>query len=151
MRSPALDRLAPLIGRWDLTMTNAWFLDSMEERVPGRASFEWLDDTLVKFRWELGETPTTVCVIGYNTPREEYKMLYHDDRGVARLFEMQLTENHWILSREDPDFHQRFVGEVEANRILGAWDASEDSGKTWHKDFDLIFERTRDTQEPSGQ
>ncbi len=45
------------------------------------------------------------------------------------------------LTRNDPDFHQRFIGTVEPNRIEGRWEASEDAGATWRKDFDLIFER----------
>lgn len=139
MRSPALDLMQPLIGTWELTMTNAWFLDSLDEEVPGRASFEWLDDTLVLFRWSVGETPPTVCVIGYNTPREQYAMIYHDDRGIGRVFEMELTEDRWLLSREDPDFHQRFQSTLHDDRIVGAWEASEDNGQTWRKDFDLIF------------
>lgn len=142
MRNPALGKLERLIGDWDLTLTNAWFLDSMDQKEPGRASFEWLDDTLVVFRWAVGDTPPTVCVIGYNTPREQYEMLYHDDRGVARHFEMDFTDDHWTLLREDPDFHQRFDATLENNRIVGAWYASEENeGETWRKDFDLIFDR----------
>jgi len=45
------------------------------------------------------------------------------------------------MLRQDPDFHQRFVGDVEPDRITAHWDASEDEGKTWRKDFDVLFER----------
>ena len=141
MRSPALDQLERLIGTWDLTMTNAHFLDSLEERVSGSASFDWLDDVLVVFRWGLGPTPPAVCVIGYSTPQQQYHMLYHDDRGVARIFAMELTEERWTLLREDSDFYQRFEARLEPERMVGAWEASEDEGKTWRKDFDLIFDR----------
>jgi hypothetical protein len=54
---------------------------------------------------------------------------------------MKFTGDEWTMLREDPDFHQRFVGQVTADRIHGHWDASEDQGTTWRKDFDLIFER----------
>jgi hypothetical protein len=33
---------------------------------------------------------------------------------------------------------------VESDRIVSRWEASEDLGKTWRKDFDLIFERRAD-------
>lgn len=141
MRSPALDQLERLIGTWDLTMTNAHFLDTLDEQVRGHASFEWLDEVLVVFRWGLGPTPPAVCVIGYSTPEQQYHMLYHDDRGVARIFEVELTEERWSLLREDSDFHQRFEARLETDKIVGAWEASEDEGKTWRKDFDLVFER----------
>jgi hypothetical protein len=48
----------------------------------------------------------------------------------------------WTMTREDPDFRQRFIADVEKDRILGRWEASEDAGKTWRKDFDLTFTRT---------
>jgi hypothetical protein len=45
------------------------------------------------------------------------------------------------MNRADPDFHQRFISTVGPDRIDGRWEASEDAGTTWRKDFDLIFER----------
>jgi hypothetical protein len=44
------------------------------------------------------------------------------------------------MTREEPDMRKRFVTTVAADRIDGRWDASEDEGRTWRKDFDLIFE-----------
>jgi hypothetical protein len=48
----------------------------------------------------------------------------------------------WILHREDPDMHQRFVLRlVDQDRIEAHTDASDDAGRTWRKDFDLVFTR----------
>lgn len=143
MRSEALGRLSGLIGAWDLTMSNAFFLDSLDTKVKGRATFEWLDDALVIFRWQLGELPgPVVSVIGHSDPQARYEMLYHDDRGVARVFDMEFTGDSWTLLRKDADFHQRFTAQVSQDTIAGAWEASEDEGRTWRKDFDLRFERS---------
>jgi hypothetical protein len=144
VRNEALGRLDRLVGSWDLTMSNAWWRDDPAEQVDGWATFAWLDDTFVVFRWEIGEPPPAVCVIGFSDPRGHYQMLYHDDRGVARVFEMELTDNKLTLLREDSDFYQRFEAEVFHDRIIGAWEASEDQGQTWRKDFDLLFERASD-------
>jgi hypothetical protein len=57
------------------------------------------------------------------------------------------ADGQWTLVREDPDFHQRFIAAVEADRIVGRWEASEDFGKTWRKDFDLIFSRSACSRE----
>ena len=142
MRNEAIARLEPLIGEWDLTLTNAWFLDSMETRVPGGATFEWLDDAFIVWRWWTGEHEgPAVLVIGRSDAREEYKVLSWDDRGVSRVFEMTWNDGELTMFREDPDFHQRIVATVEQDRILAHADASEDEGRTWRKDFDLIFER----------
>jgi hypothetical protein len=45
------------------------------------------------------------------------------------------------LSREDPDMFQRFIADVGPDRIAGRWEACEDHGSTWRKDFDLVFQR----------
>ena len=50
---------------------------------------------------------------------------------------MTFDDEHWTMTREHPDIYQRFIADVEKDRILGRWRASDDRGKTWRKDFDL--------------
>ena len=57
------------------------------------------------------------------------------------LEKLEVLVGTWTLTREDPDFHQRFIADVEQDRITGRWEASEDEGRTWRKDFDLVFQR----------
>jgi hypothetical protein len=69
-------------------------------------------------------------------------VLYHDPRPASRLFEMVDEGGAWVLHREDPDMHQRFVLRlVDHDRIEAHTDASDDGGNTWRKDFDLVFTR----------
>lgn len=144
MKNDALGNLEGLIGEWKLTMTDAWFLDSPEVRVEGTATFGWLGQAFVEFRGSLGrDHGSWHWVIGRSDPREQLVLLYHDERGVCRVFDMTFGDGQWTLSRQDPDFHQRFIATVGDGRIEGRWEASEDSGATWRKDFDLIFERER--------
>jgi hypothetical protein len=142
MRNQWLQELDGLVGDWALTLKNAWFLESLETQVKGSATIEWLGDAFVVLRAALGGDETTWnFVIGRNDAREAYTVLYHDERGVERVYGMIFGDGRWTLLREDPDFHQRFVAEVEADRITGHWDMSEDQGATWRKDFDIIFDR----------
>ena len=64
-------------------------------------------------------------------------------RGVLRVFAMTFGGGQWVLSREDPDMFQRFVASVGPDGIVGRWEASDDQGATWRKDFDLVFERVQ--------
>ena len=117
-RNEALQQVADvLVGDWKLTMTNAWFWENPAEVVEGSAS----------------------------DARDAFIALSYDERGVLRVFDMTFTGagGAWLLTREDPDFYQRFVGTVSAdgNRIDTHPDASEDHGTTWRKDFDLTLER----------
>ena len=141
MRNAAVAELDELTGEWVLTMSGAWFLDSLDTEVPGRATFEWIDDAFVAMRAELGGDPAWDFVFGHSDANEAYTALYHDDRGVSRVFAMTFSATAWTMVREDPDFHQRFVGERRDGRIVGRWDASEDAGRSWRKDFDVVFER----------
>ncbi len=123
-------------------MTDAWFLDSPGVEVPGEATIEWLGDAFIELRGSLGmDHGTWHWVIGRSDPNEQLVLLYHDERGVSRVFDMTFANGEWTLTREDPDFHQRFIATVADDRIGGRWEASEDAGVTWRKDFDLIFER----------
>jgi hypothetical protein len=141
MKNAALAQLDELVGTWDLTMTGAWFLDSLDTEVPGSATFEWLGESFVAMHSELGGASAWELVFGHSDAREAYTALYHDERGVCRVFAMTISPDEWTLAREDPDFSQRFVARREGDRIVGQWDASEDGGRTWRKDFDVIFER----------
>jgi hypothetical protein len=114
--------------------------------VAGSATVEWLGDAFVVFRWtmqgDVGKaTNEMVLVLGRSDAHDAYTALYHDERGVCRVFAMAFDGSRWTLSREDPDMYQRFIADVGPVRIAGRWEASEDQGSTWRKDFDLVFER----------
>ena len=141
MRNEALQTLDVLVGEWMLTLSDAWFLEPPGTEVQGAATVEWFGDAFLLVHATLqGELS---LAIGRSDANDAYEVLYHDDRGVCRVFNMTWDGSRWTMSREDPDFHQRFVADVERDRIRGRWEASEDHGRTWRKDFDLVFERAR--------
>ena len=137
----AMRRLEGLIGDWDVTMTHAWFLDSLDTEIHGSASFEWFADAFLAMRSRWEDDSTQEFVFGRSDAREEYVAFSHDSRGVYRVFDMSFADGEWTLLREDPDFHQRIVMRMQPDRIDMRADASEDAGKTWRKDLDYIFER----------
>jgi hypothetical protein len=145
-----MKQLDVLVGSWRTTMQDAWFLEPEGRTVPGSATVEWLGDAFVVFRWTMGgdvgpATSEMALVLGRRDARDAFTALYHDERGVGRVFDMTFDGTHWILSREDPDMFQRFVADVTPDRIAGRWEASDDRGSTWRKDFDLIFDRDLDS------
>jgi hypothetical protein len=146
MRNTELEKLDGLVGEWSTTLSDAWFLEPPGTEMQGTTTIEWLGESFLLVRTELGggrHVPSAMrLVLGRSDPNDRFVALYHDDRGVCREFAMTFDGGHWTMTREDPDFHQRFIAEVEENRISGRWEASEDQGGTWRKDFDLTFERT---------
>lgn len=144
MRNAGLDAMDGLVGEWRTTLSDAWFLEP-GLRVTGSTTIDWLGEAFLVMRTVLAgdahETSEMSLVFGRSDPNDTYLALYHDERGTCREFTMTFGGGDWTMSREDPDFHQRFVAGVESDRILGRWEASDDRGVTWRKDFDLTFER----------
>ncbi len=105
------------------------------------ASFAWIDHAFVLWRFKLGasDVPEAVSVIGYSSPTDRFEVFYYDHRGVSRIFDMSFDGEHWSMLRQDPDFYQRFTAQVNGDTIAAAWEASEDKGNTWRKDYDLVF------------
>ena len=144
MVNPSLAPLAVLVGDWRVELTNAEFLE------PGSSTFgtfsaSWLDDSFLVLRTgtDAGDAPTSIAVIGRNEHRDDYELLYADDRGVSRIYQMTFTDRVWTQHRADPGFHQHFEGVVDTggDRISASWTKSHDDGATWQHDFDLIYTR----------
>jgi hypothetical protein len=143
-RNEAMEALEGLIGEWTITLSGAWFIDPPTTEVEGWATIEWLGDSFLRFRGSTGgDAQTWDFVFGRSDARDADTVLYHDERGVCRVFAMTFGGDEWNMVREDPDFHQRWLSRVEPDRIVGRWEASEDEGSTWRKDFDLVFTRGR--------
>jgi len=143
MKNKGLKALQPLIGEWEYTIYNAWFLDSMDTKVVGKTIIERIYDSFVVVRGELDATPDDIWIIGYSDAREEYELFYYDQRGVSRIFDMKFDGKHWSFLREDKDFYQRFSAKITPNKIQAKTEASEDKGKTWRKDFDITYTKLK--------
>jgi hypothetical protein len=145
----AMRRLDDLVGEWDLTMTHAWFLDSLDTEIPGAATVDWLADAFLVIRFEVQDSSSgefdaasrSELVIGRSDARDRYAALYHDGRDVHRVFDVTVADGEWTFLREDPDFHQRLVMRFTRDRVDLRADASEDAGQTWRKDLDYILAR----------
>ena len=140
-KNAGLAALQPLIGEWEFTISNAWFLDSMETTIVGRTVIERLYDSFVVLRDEVDGELDDIWVIGYSDPQKKYQLFTYDQRGVSRIFDMTFDGTSWTFSREDEDFYQRFIAHVSEDRIEARTEASEDKGKTWRKDFDITYVR----------
>ncbi|GAA2399539.1 hypothetical protein GCM10010191_03250 [Actinomadura vinacea] len=144
MRNTELEKLDGLLGEWTTTVSDAWFLEPPGAEVPGKTDVALLGESFLVVTSEFGEgedRSELSLVIGRSDANDAYVVLYQDDRGVCRQFAMTFGDGRWTMTREDPDFHQRFIADVEKDRIVGRWEASDDQGKTWRKDFDLTYER----------
>lgn len=145
--NPALAPLRHLVGRWSIEVSNAEFLDA-GSTLTGTMSVSWLaGEALLHLTTTFaGGPPASVQVIGRNEDRDDFQVLYADERGVSRIYAMTFTDRTWTQHREDPGFHQHFEGRLgdDGDRIDAAWSRSHDDGATWAHDFDLTYRRIAD-------
>ena len=64
MRNPALEELDGLVGSWDITLSGAWFLESMETEQHGTAVARWLGEAFLELTAEMEGEPVWHFVFG---------------------------------------------------------------------------------------
>jgi hypothetical protein len=136
MRNPALQGLNVLVGEWE--MENPRYPE-----VRGRATFEWLEGGMFLIQHaeiDHALAPNSIMIIGRDETTELYCILYSDERGVSRVYQMSLSADTWKMWRDAPGFSQRFIGTFsnDGRIIKGGWEKSSD-GSTWEHDFDLTY------------
>jgi hypothetical protein len=131
-----------LIGEWNMVGTHP----QLPAPVRGHSTFEWLKEGALlvwHFDWEPGGgIPSAYSVIGHDDALEPCAMLYTDERGVARIYQMSLEGGVWKMWRESPDFTQRMTGTFspDGNSISWRGELSRD-GLTWEKDLEVRYTR----------
>jgi len=69
-------------------------------------------------------------------------MLYFDERGVSRKYDVEATPAGWLWSRNAPDFAQRFTLTLspDGREIVGKGEMSRNGGP-WEPDLELTYTR----------
>lgn len=140
----SLQQFERLIGEWTMVGTHPGF----PSPVHGHSSFEWLKQGLLlvwHFDWERSGPPSALSVIGHDDVDsvDTCSMLYADERGVARIYQMHLDGGVWKTWRDSPGFSQRTTGTFSAdgNTIVVHGELSRD-GTQWEQDLDVTYTRT---------
>ncbi|MFI6170455.1 hypothetical protein ACIBCN_26990 [Nocardia sp. NPDC051052] len=147
-RDATLDRLEPLVGRWEVEASfEAGFFGPDTPAVTDRSArttFEWMKTK--RFLVERSTVdnrmaPDAIVIIGVDGDGEFIRH-YYDSRGVSRTYQMSLNQDTLRMWRTESGFSQRFTGTFSAdgNKITGAWEKSAD-GTTWEHDFNLTYFR----------
>jgi hypothetical protein len=91
--NPALKPLSVLVGTWRTTGTHPYLPN---KTLHGRASFEWIEDgAFLLMRSEITEPeiPSGIAIFGSDNVTGEYFMLYFDERGVSRKYDVSFKKN----------------------------------------------------------
>jgi len=141
--NPALRRLGVLVGDWDMELSGASFLPDPQAKIHGPTSFKWNEHGafLVMHQGEK-RVPQATWLIGRDESTDLFKVLYFDDRGVSRIYEMSFENGEWKMWRNMRGFSQRFHGILSENHntITAEWEKSDD-GRKWEHDFYVRYTR----------
>jgi hypothetical protein len=138
----ALQPFAVLVGEWTMVGTHP----ELPAAVYGQSSFEWLREGALlvwHFDWEQGQgIPSAFSVIGQDDEVEPCSMLYTDERGVARIYQMSLAGGIWKMWRAAPGFSQRMTGTFSDDGKTITWQGElSHDGSTWQPDLSVTFTR----------
>ncbi len=133
-----------LLGAWTMVGIHPY----LPAAVYGHSSFEWLREGALlvwHFDWEPGQgIPSALSIIGHDDAVDPCSMLYTDERGVARIYQMSLVGGVWKMWRESPDFSRRMMGTFSEDGETITWqgEMSRD-GSTWEPDLRVTYTRKR--------
>jgi alkylation response protein AidB-like acyl-CoA dehydrogenase len=106
----ALHQLDALVGEWSIQAIGA---DGEPWPGGGTVVFEWMPSgahLLQRTTIDLSEAPDSIAVIGCDAANGTYFQLYSDERGVCRVYQMDIGNGEWRLWRDGEPFSQRFAG-----------------------------------------
>lgn len=138
----ALQPLTPLVGRWKTVGTHPLIPGTTFH---GHTSFTWFEGgAFLVMHSQIDEPgiPSAIAVFGSDDESDTLFMLYFDERGVSRKYEVTLRDATWQWWRNAPGFSQRFTGRiVDGGRtIIGQGELCRD-GHTWEGDLQLTYTR----------
>ncbi|KPQ43971.1 MAG: hypothetical protein MPEBLZ_01439 [Candidatus Methanoperedens nitroreducens] len=140
--NPALKPLSVLVGTWKTTGTHPYLPN---KTLHGRASFEWIEDgAFLLMRSEITEPeiPSGIAIFGSDNVTGEYFMLYFDERGVSRKYDVSFKKNVMKWWRNSAEFSQRMTLMLTGGgKTITSKGEMSKNGSTWEPDLELKYTR----------
>jgi hypothetical protein len=137
----SMQQFAVLLGEW----TTVGSHPQLPSLIQGHSSFEWLREGSLlvwHFNWESGGPPNAFSVIGRDDGASTCSMLYTDERGVARIYQMSLEGGVWKMWRNSAGFSQQMTGTFnEDGKIISCKGELSRDGSHWEQDLDVTYRR----------
>ena len=141
--NPALAGFTPFIGTWATEGRHPMIAATLH----GRTIIEWHDGgAFLSIRTEIDapEVPSGISYVGSDDEEGTFTMLYFDQRGVSRRYEVAMDGGvmHWW--RDAPGFRQRYTLTVSADgeTLHGRGELAREEG-AWGPDLELTYTRER--------
>ncbi|MEP6495349.1 MAG: hypothetical protein ABJF01_21865 [bacterium] len=140
--NPALEPLSVLVGSWNTVGTHPLVPG---KTFHGRSSFAWIEGgafLIMRSQIDEPEIPSGIAIFGTDDTTRECSMLYFDERGVSRRYEVSIQDNVWQWWRNAPGFSQRCSVKIAADgrTMVSRGELSRD-GASWEPDLELTYTR----------
>jgi hypothetical protein len=84
--------------------------------------------------------PKGVAIFGSDDANSKYCMIYFDDRGVSRKYNMSIDNKEWKWWRDDPEFSQRFTVTISDDGLTMESKGEMKKGNSeWEGDLCLTY------------
>jgi len=138
--SAPLSHFDPLIGHWTLEVGRNGQFDEV-----GTTALAWLGEkSFIVMRCDNAEggPPSASVVIGADGDSGVCIALYHDARGVSRVYVTSFQDGVWRMRRDQEGFKQLLEARLseDGQKMVGKW--QKNTGDKWEHDFDVIYTRT---------
>lgn len=142
--NPALKPSSVLIGQWNTVGTHPMVPGTIFH---GRASFEWFEGgafLIMHSEIDEPEIPSGIAIFGSDDVTKKFFMLYFDERGVSRKYNVSFNGNTIMWWRNTPEFSQRMTCKVsdDENTIVSQGVMSKDRSN-WEGDLELTYTRVK--------
>jgi hypothetical protein len=140
--NPALKPLEFLIGEWRTTGSHPAVPG---KTLSGRTSFAWHEGgafLIMRSQIEEPQFPSGMAIIGSDDVAGTFAMIYFDERGVSRLYQVIVGDRMVTWRRDDPLFSQSvtITAEQDGDTLVSKGRMSQKGGP-WEDDLSQVFER----------
>ena len=141
-QNPALEPFEILFGEWRTEATHPYMPG---ETFHGRTSFDRLEGgafLIMRQKLDDARFPEGIAIIGSDNEAQKYFMLYFDQRGVSRKYDVSVAGRQLQWWRDDAAFSQRMVLTMsgDSRTMLGKGEMRKNGG-AWEPDIALTYRR----------
>ena len=139
--NPALKPLEFLIGDWRTTGSHPLVPDKI---LTGRTSFGWHEGgafLIMRSQVDDPRFPDGVAIIGSSDVAGTFAMIYFDERGISRIFDVSVGDRTVRWRRDDPDFSQSLTITQKDGVTLVSQGRMTTKDGAWTDDLSQVFTR----------
>jgi hypothetical protein len=139
--NPALKPLEFLVGEWRTSGTHPQLAG---QKLRGRTSFSRHEGgafLIMRSQVDHPQIPSGLAIIGSSDVAGTFAMLYFDERGTSRIFDVTVGDRTVTWRRDDPDFAQSLTIAADGEERLVSKGRMSSEGGDWVDDLSQVFER----------